>query len=273
VICGNEFIENFSEDNGGAIFFETPDTNISFSNCIFEGNAATRGGAIWSVAATSIAESTFTGNEALINGGALYLIGSGPSLVIESSSFTCNSTGGSGGAILVSRPTHIDECEIVGNQADLGGGIFFGDNSSGSTLSGTDTEFNTIADNTATEGSAIYWAVPFQSNGSGDLAADHVCWGTESQAELQQMVFDFFDDASFGVVATFPLIEDCDVPPADCDPCPADLDGSGMVDVADLLDVLAAWGEDPGGPPDFDMSGSVDVADLLTLLAEWGPCE
>lgn len=54
--------------------------------------------------------------------------------------------------------------------------------------------------------------------------------------------------------------------------CPWDLDGGGAVDTADLLALLSAWGDDPGGPPDFDADGSVGTTDLLALLAAWGPC-
>ena len=54
--------------------------------------------------------------------------------------------------------------------------------------------------------------------------------------------------------------------------CPADLDGSGDVGVTDLLNLLGAWGTDPGGPPDFDDDGDVGVTDLLLLLGQWGPC-
>lgn len=58
------------------------------------------------------------------------------------------------------------------------------------------------------------------------------------------------------------------VPP----PCPWDLDGCGAVGVVDLLELLAAWGTDPGGPPDFDGSGDVGITDFLDLLAHWGVC-
>ncbi len=54
--------------------------------------------------------------------------------------------------------------------------------------------------------------------------------------------------------------------------CPADVDGSGAVDVIDLLALLAAWGTDPGGPPDLNGDGTVGVTDLLALLAGWGAC-
>jgi hypothetical protein len=54
--------------------------------------------------------------------------------------------------------------------------------------------------------------------------------------------------------------------------CPADLDGSGTVDVFDLLALLGAWGPCAGCPADLDGSGSVDVFDLLALLGAWGDC-
>ena len=54
--------------------------------------------------------------------------------------------------------------------------------------------------------------------------------------------------------------------------CVWDLDGSGDVGIVDLLDLLAVWGSDPGGPPDFDGDGSVGITDFLELLANWGPC-
>lgn len=44
------------------------------------------------------------------------------------------------------------------------------------------------------------------------------------------------------------------------EPCPGDIDGDGTVDVTDLLNVIANWG-DP-----------YDVSDLLEVIASWGPC-
>ncbi len=54
--------------------------------------------------------------------------------------------------------------------------------------------------------------------------------------------------------------------------CPWDLDNTNVVGTADLLDLLAQWGTDPGGPPDFDGDGTVGILDLLALLANWGRC-
>ena len=56
-------------------------------------------------------------------------------------------------------------------------------------------------------------------------------------------------------------------------PCPGDIDGSGAVDVSDLLTLLGAWGPCNGCASDLDNNGLVDVSDLLTVLAEWGECD
>ncbi|MCA9284176.1 MAG: hypothetical protein KDA22_03105 [Phycisphaerales bacterium] len=58
--------------------------------------------------------------------------------------------------------------------------------------------------------------------------------------------------------------------PDECVLCAADLSGDGMVDGADLGQLLAAWGT--SGPGDLDGNGDVDGADLGILLGAWGPC-
>jgi len=53
---------------------------------------------------------------------------------------------------------------------------------------------------------------------------------------------------------------------------PRDVDLDGVVDVNDLVAVLAAWGPCPGCPADLNDDGVVDVQDQLFVLAGWGPC-
>ncbi len=55
-------------------------------------------------------------------------------------------------------------------------------------------------------------------------------------------------------------------------PCPADLDGDNEVGIIDFLDLLAAWGPNPGHPADLDGDDVVGINDFLALLAAWGPC-
>ena len=52
----------------------------------------------------------------------------------------------------------------------------------------------------------------------------------------------------------------------------ADLDGDGNVGITDFLELLAAWGPNPGHPADLDGDGDVGITDFLSLLANWGPC-
>ncbi len=60
--------------------------------------------------------------------------------------------------------------------------------------------------------------------------------------------------------------------PHECEPCSWDLDGSGDVGINDFIELLAAWGPNPGHPADFDGDGVVGIVDFLALLAAWGPC-
>jgi hypothetical protein len=61
------------------------------------------------------------------------------------------------------------------------------------------------------------------------------------------------------------------IPPSGSD-CPADINEDGEVNVLDFLDLLAAWGPNPGHPADINQDGEVNVLDFLDLLAGWGPC-
>ncbi len=85
-----------------------------------------------------------------------------------------------------------------------------------------------------------------------------------------QVRFGILDEPNDSV--TEAAIDDFSVSELNCGGCTHDLDSSGDVGVTDLLDLLGAWGTDPGGPPDFDADGDVGVTDLLALLGAWGPC-
>jgi hypothetical protein len=52
---------------------------------------------------------------------------------------------------------------------------------------------------------------------------------------------------------------------------PFNLSGDCGVGITDFLDLLAAWGPNPGHPADFDGDDSVTIIDMLALLDAWGP--
>jgi hypothetical protein len=51
---------------------------------------------------------------------------------------------------------------------------------------------------------------------------------------------------------------------------PGDVNGDGVVNVGDLLAVIAAWGVASSSPADLNNDGVVNVADLLLVISHWG---
>ena len=49
--------------------------------------------------------------------------------------------------------------------------------------------------------------------------------------------------------------------------------GDCSVGINDFLDLLAAWGFNPGHPADFDNDDFVGIVDFLNLLSGWGTSE
>ena len=60
--------------------------------------------------------------------------------------------------------------------------------------------------------------------------------------------------------------------PDECE-CLGDIDGNRVVNLGDLVAVLAAWGPCDECPEDIDGNGTVDFVDVLAVLSAWGPCE
>ncbi len=73
------------------------------------------------------------------------------------------------------------------------------------------------------------------------------------------------DSVTEAGIDAFEIFSDICLPP----PVPGDVDGNGLVDLQDLLLVLAAWGPCDGCPADLDGSGAVDFDDLLPVLANF----
>ncbi len=54
--------------------------------------------------------------------------------------------------------------------------------------------------------------------------------------------------------------------------CAADLNRDGMINPADLAQLLGSWGACPGCPSDLNGDGVINAVDLAQLLGSWGPC-
>ena len=55
--------------------------------------------------------------------------------------------------------------------------------------------------------------------------------------------------------------------------CTSDINGDGVINFSDLLEVLNAWGFCCGCPADVTNDGQINITDLIHVLANWGPCE
>jgi len=54
--------------------------------------------------------------------------------------------------------------------------------------------------------------------------------------------------------------------------CAADFDGNGFINVLDLLQIIAAWGDIGTTPEDLNGDEIVNIHDLLVLISAWGAC-
>ena len=135
-----------------------------------------------------------------------------------------------------------------------------------------DCNFNLIPDECETDcnGNGIDDACDLANGTSPDFNNNGI--PDECEPDCNNNGFPDFIDIAFG----FSLDVNLNGIPDECE-CPADIDVSGLVNVTDLLALLAAWGPNPGHPADFTgpgdvPDGQVTVTDLLALLAAWGAC-
>ena len=112
---------------------------------------------------------------------------------------------------------------------------------------------------------AYDWIVDIDAKGSTTFNAENFFFGQ----------YDYELPFPFGLVTvnvesgTINAILTIDVVPT---PCYADIDGSGTVDVGDLLEVIGNWGYCFKCPADTNQDDEIDVTDLLVVVGSWGEC-
>ena len=158
-ISNSTFTNNYTQDNGGAIYIDGGTGTMTITNSTFtnQNNAAIdAGAAVYLNAGTLIIDNTtFTSNIARLNGGAIHDVNG--LLTVTNSTFSTNSAE-NGGAIYHDSPSllTVSNSSFIGNTTTVAGGdggaIKLDDNLSSTTISGSTFTSNTADD----EGGAIF---------------------------------------------------------------------------------------------------------------------
>ncbi len=182
----NQNITQSGDNKGGAIYTDIPDVQIASNS--FTGNIATYGGAIYiNSGSPYIYDNLMSSNTSYQSGGAIYIGGS----VIDSPIIKFNTIAGDtshtdlGGGIFIHNQgnsrTVINENVISDN---YGYGVY-GDPDS--------LMYNNIVGNLDEDGNPGFNL--FKSNATDMVGtADQNWWGTTSNAEIFEMIWDGFDD-------------------------------------------------------------------------------
>jgi parallel beta-helix repeat protein len=207
-IVDNDFLDNDTVNGeGGGAYLNIP--NGLFTDNQVVGNLAGSNGGGLRVASSN---ATFSGTTVDDNtastgrGGGLYVSGNGNTFNGGSVSGNFAASQG-GGADVTGSGVTFNEVMITDNEAVTRGGGFHWSGTGGS-LAGSGSRggtCNTISGNVSPVAPAIWYAAAFAGDGSGDLDASFVCWGTTDPLEILTIIHDYFDDGSIGVVRTTPF--------------------------------------------------------------------
>ena len=121
-----KFIDNHSAGFGGGAYIITAfydNASVKFTNCVFDGNSGSLGGAVCDMMGAHFINCRFTNNMAITKGGAYYIYANKESKIINTI-FDFN-TAKLGGALYNKGKITVVNCDFVNNEAtENGGGIY-----------------------------------------------------------------------------------------------------------------------------------------------------
>jgi hypothetical protein len=265
-LIGCRFLGNRASTLGGGLHFMGA---TRLTNCLFVGNEATDGGGIGAFANPdlTVMNITLAANTAANAGQAFNVTGGSTSVL---SNLICRN----GGVDEIVGPAAVTYSNVEGGYAGTG-----------------NIDADPLFTQTPSPGADGLWGTADDDYGDLRLQPGSPCIDAADCTAVPPDAHDLDGDGDttepipfdFDWLPRFiddPETEDSGVGSPCIDmgayeyqatpPCPADLDGSGVVDVSDLLMLLGNWGGSDIG--DIDGSGTVDVGDLLLLLGAWGEC-
>ena len=295
------FSQNTAADGWGGGMLNTHGASPIVTNCTFSGNTANFGGGMFSGdykggAFPTVTNCTFVGNSAVVGGGGM--CNDFSSSTVTNCTFTGNTAGGVGGGMYNSYySTTVTNCTFSGNSADDGGGmgnvdgsdatvtncILWGD--SPNEIAGpTTVSYSDVAGGFAGIGNIdadpLFVAPGIDdyrlSSGSPCIdAADNtaVPKGIDTDLDGNPRFVDDpdTDDTGFGD----PPIVDMGAYEFQVTVGPWDVNGDGVVDYHDLLEVVHNLGvcDDPDNCPwDVNGDGIVNGRDVAAVARHFGSC-
>lgn len=119
-------LNNTANGFGGGVYIISAyynNSSVYFTNCHFEGNTGSLGGAMCDMIGATIQNCRFTNNTALTKGGSYYVYANKESVMVNS--IFDHNTANKGGAIYNKGNIRVINCDIVDNQSSEEGGGFY----------------------------------------------------------------------------------------------------------------------------------------------------
>lgn len=293
ILTDCQFLNNIATHTGtggGGIYIAGSPTIIG---CLFQGNRAQVGAGVYLAGSPTFSRCTFAHNIAAASGGAIFGL-SGSSLTAVNSLFTGNTCSIFGNAAYFSGNTtaSFDNCTIAGNSGGVQA-IFTG---------GAMSIENSIVRNAGVElqgnAAVMYTNVEGDAPGTGNIDTDPLFTNPAMDDYSLLSASPCIDagnntlvpagtTADLASAARFvddPLAPDSGVGPAPVvdmgalevqaapPPCPGDANHDGVVNFADITNVLSNFGlSGPDG--DANNDGMVNFSDVTNVLSNWNlPC-
>lgn len=156
-----------------------------------------------------------------------------------------------------------EESKLYRNGSDLGDGFGISVSISGDTvLVGTDIFPNSVAYAYSYNGNTWSDKGTLVPSDNDDQAHDSFSYSVSLSGETA--VVGAFQDDDNGHFSGSAYIFRFD--------CEEDVNFDNVVNIEDLLILIADWGSTEGGLTDINGDGIVNIEDLLMLVSSWGPC-
>ena len=223
-ITGNTISSNCATASGGGIWVQG---TASITGNTISGNSAQyyRGGGIYASGDITISENTISDNSVGYSyakggmGGGIY---ASQDVMVTGNTITNNAAAGNGANIYARGGGICGSATVIGNNiinnwaAYYGGGIYGGgiiryntvrENSDGITAYGQPAiNYNNVYDNT------IYDLRNTNAADTPNMDATNNWWGTLNEDTIRNNIYDFFDDATLGIVDFIPYLTSPAVP-------------------------------------------------------------